>query len=316
VDEFLSLLTETERGEMSDVVSAAMPNEPSEAESLISDVVSDEPSETVQMPSDSSIEAGIESDDLLSTPTPTTQEEQDEDTFRVFKTTTTDEKVEKPAALDGTDSDGDDSATFRATPLDEIEKVFAKFSQPVRGELYESRAITSPGYNATRKRNAVSTKSFGKTEKYLAVVAALVLISSLLTYWMWPVEDASRSAEATARDSDDSRRGSNLQTTLPERNRGANPPANVEWRSALQAGPGDQSLNQGVGANPGDSAASRAAYNQSRLAATRTANPDQAAREKPLPSKKQEKAENKKVTADDLINDKKKVTVDDLINDN
>ena len=316
-DEFVSLPTETEPSESAELV-PSVPIEASEPEALSSNGGFAEPSETGEMFSNSSITARIEDDKLLSSPTPTSLEEP-EDTFTVAKSTTPGTKNGESVGLNASETNAaeDDAvATFGATPLDEIEKAFAKFSLPGRGEIYESRANGSTGYKVAGKRNTISAIGIGRTRKYLAIAAVLVFLSSLLTYWMWPVEDVSRTPEVTARSSDDSRPGSGLQTPILERSPGTKQGPDIQWQSARQDGSRSPSLNQRAESTLENSQPNRAASNPSRLAAIRTTEPGQLDSEKPLPASKREKAEKKKVTADDLINDKKRITVDDLINDN
>ncbi len=312
MDEFLSLLTGTEPTEVSEVVSSAIPTVPSESEALISNGVSAEPSETGEMLSNSSIAAPSEHDGLLSSPTPTTPREL-EDTFTIVKSATPNEKDDGAAGLNPTETRavGDPVTTSSVTAPIEVEKLFAKFSLPGRGEIYESRAT---GYKAPWKRNATNIR---RIEKYLAIVAVLVFVLSLLAYWMRPFEDVARDPEVTAQDSDESQLGSDLQTTVVEGDPGPKQGEGIEWQSAFQPDSEDRSLNRRMrGPTSENSLPNSAASNPSRLAATRTTGPDQLDSENPLPTRKQGKAEKKKVTVDDLITDKKKITVDDLINDN
>lgn len=315
MDGFPSLLTGTEPGELSEVVSSAIPTVPSESEALISNRVSAEPGETGEMLSDSSIAAPSEHDRLLSSPTPTTPREV-EDTLTIVKSATPNEKGAGSAGLNPTETRavGNVVATSSATAPTELEKLFARFSLPGRGERYASRATASTGYKLAWKRNAISIE---RIEKYLAIVALIVFVASLLTYWMRPFEDASRDPEVTARNFDDSRLESDLQTTVVEGNPDTKQDEGIAWQSAFLPSSGDRSLNRRVrGSTFENSLPNGVASNPSRLAAMRTSEPDQLDSEKPLPTRRREKAEKKKVTVDDLITDKKKVTVDDLINDN
>ena len=316
MDEFLSLVTGTEPGELSEEISTAGPTAPSESEPQVSSRVSAEPSETGESLSNSSIAPASEHDRLLSSPTPTTRREL-EDTFTIDKSARPEESDDESASLSPTETrtEGDVGATFSTTALDDVEKVFAKFSLPGRGEIYESRARAraSTGYNAASKINARGT---GRTEKYLAIAAVLVFVPSLLIYWIRPFEDVSPSPEITAQDSGASRLGSDLPATVVERNLGTKQGESIEWQSALQPGSGDRSLDRRGQGSTTENLPNSVASNPSRLAAMRTTEPAQRNSEKPSATRNRENAEKKKVTADDLINDKKKITVDDLINDN
>jgi hypothetical protein len=315
MDEFLSLLTGTEPSELSKVVLSAIPTVPSASEALISKRVSAEPSE-IGMLSTSSIAAPSEHDRLLSSQTPTTPREL-EDTFTIVKSATSNEKVEGSAGLNPTETRSLGDAVppaFSVMAPTEAEKIFAKFSLPGRGEIYESRATASTGYGIGWTINPIT---IGRIEAYLPIAAVLVFVASLLIYWMLPFEDVSSSPEVITQHSDVSRPRSDLQTTVVEGNPGTKQGEGIEWHSAFEPGSGDRSLDAGVrGSTSENSLPNSAASNPSRLATMEPTEPAHLDREKPVPTRKREKAEKKKVTVEDLITDKKKVTVDDLINDN
>ena len=309
MDEFFSLLTGTEPGELSEVVSSPIPTVPSESHSLTSTRLSAEPRETGEMRSNLSIPGSREVDGLLSSPNPTTPRELEDPSIIVNSA--------RPNVRDASDPTGtravaDVAARSTVTAPTELERLVATFNRRGRGEIHESSAMTSTGYEVAWKRNAIL-----RIEKYLAAVALIVFVASLLTYWMWPFGDVSRNPEVTARNSDDTRPGSSPQQTVVDGNPGTKQGGSVEWQS-FRPGSGDRSLNRRMqGSTSENSPPNTAAPNPSQPTAMRTSTePDQLAGDKALPANKREKPQKKKVTVDDLITDKKKITVDDLINDN
>jgi hypothetical protein len=293
---------------LSDVVSGAIPTVPSEPATQIASRVSSEPSETEDLLSSSNIATPGEPDRSLSDATPTARKDA-QDTFTVARSVKPNEN--DPRGSTETRAVSDAPATSKVT---ELEKVFAQFSLPGRGEMYESRAAASAGYTAAWKGNA---GRIGRTEKYLAIAALLIFVPSLLAYWIRPFEDVPRDPEVTAQDSDVYRPASDAQATVLQATPGAKQVNAVEWQSAFQPSSEDRSPDRGVrGPTASISSPDSAASNPSPLVTATTAEPDQVNGERPLPARKRGKAEKKKVTVDDLITDKKKITVDDLINDN
>jgi hypothetical protein len=314
MDEFLCLLTGTEPSEFSEVVSVAIPTVPSESHPVISNRVPAEPSKTGPMLSNSSIAGPSEVDGLLLSPSPASPKEL-QDPFTTLKSATPNEKDERSAPLNSTETRavGDVAAMSKMATPTELENLFATFGRPGRG-TYESRPTLSAGIGVAGYRNAIR---IGKIEIYLASVAVIVFVGSLLIYWMRPSQDVSRNPEVTAQDSGDSRLGSQLPATVVEGNPGAKQGEGIQWQgSALQPSTGDRSLNRRVRGSTSESSLPSAASNPARIAAMKTTEADQPAGQKAIPARKQANAEKKKVTADDLITDKKKITVDDLINDN
>lgn len=311
MDEVLFDLPRSEPGELSEVDSSVIPTA-GESESLISNRVSAEPSESGEMLSNSIIAAPTEHGRLLLSPSSTTSKEL-EDTSTIVGSATPNEKDEGSAGLNPTETRAVD-----VTESAELEKEFTRFDPPVQGEIDESMATASSGYIVAWESNARSiARGIGRIEKYLAIVAVLVFVSSLLfAYLIQPFENVSGDPEVIAQDSVDSRLGPNLQTTVVEGDPSTKQSEGIESQNAVQPS-GDGSLNGGVrGSTSQNSLPNGPDSNPSQLPAMTTTEPEQPGPEKPSPRRKREKVDKKNVTVDDLITDKKKITVDDLINDN
>lgn len=310
MDEFLSLLTGSEPGELSESVSVSTPT--SESETQISDHVSVEPGETMEVLSNTSTEAPDELDVVLSSLTPTTPEELEEPLTQVDWAAPTEiDEVSTALNLTETRAVADVYDTFSETAPTQLA---ATFSVPEQLEIDETRATSVSGYKVALKRTAIG---IGRIEKYLAIAAVFVFVASLFIYGMRPLEDVSRDSDFTAQDADGSRSGSDPQTTVVPDDPAPKKVGVVEWQSFRPGSP-DRSPNRvATGSTSENFSPAIATPSQSQLGEVTTSpEPYQPSGEKALPTRRREKVERKKVTADDLIKDKKKVTVDDLINDN
>jgi hypothetical protein len=296
-DEFPAPVTGTESRESSEAVSGAVSGE---SEASISKDASAKSDQTVTSPSESTFAASRQSRRLPSPPSSTPASDL-QPSVPLVKSATRKKKDEESVHAVSPETGVVDDEAGKAS-LTELEKVFTKFGLPERGEKYESRTTVPGGY----RRGWGRTLTIGSIEKYLATFALLVFVPSILFYFIGAFDDVSQNQEINAQESDASRSEPSLQTAVAE----GDP-------SATQGQPADRSIKLRVqGSTFQNAPADSGASNPATFATMRPAPADRQNSDRPEAKRSREKAEEKKVTADDLITDKKKVTVDDLINDN